>query len=84
MPIITIVDYSLVEKKEKVSGLPDPGNEKLLKSVQLLHLQTMRLGVLKPYRKSTESKHPTMCVRAKMVLFCKSAWHCRCCKEVQL
>ena len=60
MPIITIVDYSLVEKKEKVSGLPDPGNEKLLKSVQLLHLQTMRLGVLKPYQKSVESMRPTM------------------------
>jgi len=47
-------------KKEKVLGLPDPDNEKLLKSVQLLHLQVMRLGVLKPYRKSMESMRPTM------------------------
>ena len=39
-------------KKEKV--------KKLLKSMQLLHMQTMRLGVLKPYRKSVESIHPTM------------------------
>jgi len=38
-------------------GLPDHDNEKkLLKSVQMVHLQTMRLGVLKPYRKSAESK----------------------------
>jgi len=29
-------------KKDKVLGLPDPDNEKkLLKSVQMLHLQTM-------------------------------------------
>ena len=28
----------------------------MLKSVQMLHVQTMRLGVLKPYRKSVESK----------------------------
>ena len=35
-------------------------SEKLLKSVQLLHLQTMRLGVLKPYRKSAESMRLTM------------------------
>jgi len=35
----------------------DTDNEKqLLKSVQMLHLQTMRLGVLKPYRKSAEIK----------------------------
>jgi len=39
-------------KKEKV--------KKLLKSMQLLHMQTMRLGVLKPYRKSVESIHPMM------------------------
>jgi len=30
--------------------------KKLSKIVQMLHLQTMRLGVLKPYRKSAESK----------------------------
>jgi len=34
--------------------------KKLLKSAQLLHLQTMGLGVLKPYRKTAENMHPTM------------------------
>jgi len=29
---------------------------KLLKSVHMVHLQTMRLGALKPHRKSAESK----------------------------
>jgi len=47
---------SLVEKKIKFWVCQALIMKKLLKSVQMLHLQTMRLGVLKPYRKSAESK----------------------------
>jgi len=40
-------------EKDKVLSLPDPDNEKLLKSMQMLNLQTMGL---EPHRKSVESK----------------------------